>query len=41
MEEQNETLQSKKDRYLMFVFNVQNNYGNSIKDYDMLLLAGN
>jgi hypothetical protein len=25
----------------MFVFNVMDNYGNTISDYDMLLLAGN
>ena len=24
----------------MFVFNVQDNYGNEIHDYDMILLAG-
>lgn len=37
----NVDVQSKNDRHLMFVFNVQDNYGNDILDYDMILLAGN
>ncbi|WP_024953494.1 esterase/lipase family protein [Sulfurospirillum arcachonense] len=32
--------QAKSDKYIMFVFNVQDNLGNEIHDYDMLLLAG-
>ncbi len=33
--------QEKSDKYIMFVFNVRDNFGNEIHDYDMLLLAGN
>lgn len=40
MQERTNELQSKNDRYVMFVFNVQDNYGNEIHDYDMILLAG-
>ncbi len=32
--------QKNKQHYVMFVFNVRDNYGNSIHDYDMFLLAG-
>lgn len=32
--------QKKTNKYVMFVFNVKDNYGNEIHDYDMLLLAG-
>lgn len=41
MNERTNQLQTKNDRYAMFVFNVQDNYGNAIHDYDMILLAGN
>ncbi len=33
--------QEKSDKFIMFVFNVEDNFGNEIHDYDMLLLAGN
>ena len=41
MNEKTNKLQTKHDRYVMFVFNIRDNYGNSIYDYDMILLAGN
>ncbi|MGE4399947.1 MAG: hypothetical protein AB7D29_10550 [Campylobacterales bacterium] len=31
----------KADRYVMLVFEVKDNYGNLVNDFDMLLLAGN
>ncbi len=40
MIEKTKEQQSKNNRYTMFVFNVQDNYGNEIYDYDMILLAG-
>lgn len=33
--------QKDKDKYVMFIFRVRDNFGNVIKDFDMLLLAGN
>lgn len=40
MYQRTENLQ-KSSRYIMLVFNVQDNYGNPVHDFDMLLLAGN
>ncbi len=40
MRERTDEQQTRNHRYVMFVFNVQDNYGNEIHDYDMILLAG-
>ncbi|MDD5160499.1 MAG: hypothetical protein PHI47_10640 [Sulfuricurvum sp.] len=39
MRQRTENVQ-KSSRYIMFVFNIQDNYGNPVHDFDMLLLAG-
>ena len=41
MTQRTQITQGNKQKYIMFVFNVKDNYGNTINDYDMLLLAGN
>lgn len=40
MRERTDEQQTRNHRYVMFVFNVQDNYNNEIHDYDMILLAG-
>ena len=40
MRERTKLTQKNKQRYIMFVINVKDNYGNKIHDYDMILLAG-
>ncbi|NOQ29819.1 MAG: hypothetical protein GQ570_01725 [Helicobacteraceae bacterium] len=40
-EKQYKSMSSESDgEYIMFVFNIKDNYGNKVEDYDMLLLAG-
>jgi hypothetical protein len=40
MEQKTLVAQKEKQKHIMIVFNIQDNYGNQIDDYDMILLAG-
>ncbi len=40
MTKRTEVVQKNKQRYIMFVISVKDNYNNKIHDYDMILLAG-
>lgn len=40
MKRRTDDLQENENKYIMFIFHVRDNFGNVIKDYDMLLLAG-
>ncbi len=40
MKKRSDLVQSKNSKYLMLVFSIEDNLGNRIKDYDMLLLGG-
>lgn len=40
MQERSEVVQNNSHRYVMLIFNISDNYGNPVEDFDMLLLAG-
>ena len=40
MKSRSEETQKNKQKFLMFIFNIKDNYGNQIYDYDMILLGG-
>jgi hypothetical protein len=41
MKSRTNTVQGKKEKYVMFIFNISDQFSNKINDYDMILLAGN